>query len=103
MNCQISTSTMHKKNKRYNKKINNTFKFSCPNWKEKFEILDRSCSVAGIHDYFEFNIKKHDTLIDNPPMQIYINKIDDKVTFKIKSGHYLGWTFNNGNYEITWK
>ena len=36
MNCQISTSTMHKKNKRYNKKINNTFKFSCPNWKEKF-------------------------------------------------------------------
>ena len=26
---------------------------------------------------------------DNPPIRIYVNKIKNKITFKIKRGHYL--------------
>ena len=29
------------------------------------------------------------TLTDNPPQRIYINKIENRVTFKAKTGHYL--------------
>ena len=34
-------------------------------------------------------IKKHETLTDNPPIRIYINKIENKITFKIKTAYYL--------------
>ena len=34
-----------------------------------------SYSIADIQDYFEFIIKKHETLTENPPIQIYPNKI----------------------------
>ena len=38
-----------------------------------------------------FNIfkKKHSESVDNPPIIIYINKIETRITFKIKSGYYL--------------
>ena len=26
---------------------------------------------------------------DNPPIEIYVNKIENRVTFKIKTGYYL--------------
>ena len=26
---------------------------------------------------------------DNPPIKIYVNKVDNRITFKIKTGHYL--------------
>ena len=29
------------------------------------------------------------TLTDNPPQRIYINKIENRATFKAKTGHYL--------------
>ena len=34
-----------------------------------------SYSVSDIQDYFEYMIKKHETMADNPPVQIYVNKI----------------------------
>ena len=33
--------------------------------------------------------KKKETQIDNPPIRIYVNKIGNGVTFKIKTEHYL--------------
>ena len=33
--------------------------------------------------------KKHDTLTENPPIQIYPNKIKDRIVFKIKTGYKL--------------
>ena len=33
--------------------------------------------------------KKNETQIDNPPIRIYVNKIGNGVTFKIKTEHYL--------------
>ena len=42
-----------------------------------------------MQDYFEYIIKTHQTVTDNPPIRIYINKIENKIAFKIKSGYYL--------------
>ena len=33
--------------------------------------------------------KKHNKNIDNPSMRIYVNKILDRITFKIITGYYL--------------
>ena len=37
-------------------------------------------------------IKKHETLTENPPIQIYPNKIKNRIVFKIKTGYKLGIT-----------
>ena len=54
---------------------NNKFKISAPTWNATFDLPDGSYSIADIQDYFEFIIKKHETLTENPPVQIYPNKI----------------------------
>ena len=33
--------------------------------------------------------KKHEAVTDNPSIRIYINKIEDRITFKIRTGYYL--------------
>ena len=33
--------------------------------------------------------KKHEESVDEPSVQIYVNKIENKVTFKIKNGYSL--------------
>ena len=34
-------------------------------------------------------IKKHETIADNPPVQIYVNKIKNRIVFKVKTGYKL--------------
>ena len=34
-------------------------------------------------------MKKHGANIDNPSMRIYVNKTENRITFKIKTGYYL--------------
>ena len=50
---------------------------------------DGSYSVSDIQDYFEYVINKHETIANNPPVQIYVNKIKNRIVFKIKTGHKL--------------
>ena len=68
---------------------NDKFKISAPAWNDTFDLPDGSYSIAGIQDYFELIIKKHKTLTENPPVQIYVNKIKNKIVFKIKTGYKL--------------
>ena len=68
---------------------NNKFKISAPTWNDEFELLDGSYSVSDIQDYFEYILKKHGEDIDKPSIQIYVNKIENRVTFKIKNGYSL--------------
>ena len=68
---------------------NNKFKISAPTWNETFDLPDGSYSIADIQDYFEFIIKKHETLTENPPIEIYPNKIKNRIVFKIKTGYKL--------------
>ena len=46
-------------------------------------------SILNIQDYFEYVLKKHGENIDNPPVQIYVNKTENKYIFKIKDGYSL--------------
>ena len=66
---------------------NNKFKISAPTWNEEFYLPDGSYSVSDIQDYFEYIIRKHETIKDNPPVQIYVNKIKNRTVFKIKTGY----------------
>ena len=68
---------------------NNQFKISTPTWNEEFELPDRSYSISDIQDYFEYILKKHSESVHNPPIRIYVNRIENRITFKIKSGYYL--------------
>ena len=69
---------------------NNKFKISAPTWNNKFELPDGSYSVSDIQDYFECILKRHGENIDDPSMKIYVNKIENRITFKIKTGYHLG-------------
>ena len=68
---------------------NNRFKISAPTWNDTFDLPDGSNSISDIQDYFEFIIKKHETLTENPPIQIYPNKIKNRIVFKIKTCYKL--------------
>ena len=68
---------------------NNKFKISAPTWNETFDLPDGSYSIADIQHYFEFIIKKHETLTENPSVQIYANKVKNRIIFKIKNGYKL--------------
>ena len=68
---------------------NNEFKISGPTWNDTFDLPDGSYSIEDIQDYFEFIIKKHETLTENPPIQIYPNRTKNRIVFKIKTGYKL--------------
>ena len=68
---------------------NNKFKISAPTWNEKFELPDGSYSISDIQDYFEYVLKEHSENVDNPPIKIYVNRTENRITFKIKSGYYV--------------
>ena len=68
---------------------NNKFKISAPTWSEEFELPDGSYSVSDIQDYFEYILKKHRESVDNSSSRMYINRIENRITFKIKNGYYL--------------
>ena len=74
---------------------NNKFKISAPTWNEEFTLPDGSYSVSDIQDYFEYIIKKHGEKIDDngkdndkskPSVTICINKVENRITFKMKNG-----------------
>ena len=45
--------------------------------------------MSDIQDYFEYILKKHGEDIDKPSVQIYVNKIENRFTFKMKNGYRL--------------
>ena len=68
---------------------NHKFKISTPTWNDEFKLPDGSYSISDIQDYFEYILKKHGEDIDKPSVQIYVNKIENMITFKIKNGYSL--------------
>ena len=63
---------------------NNKFKISGPTWNDEFELPDGSFSVSDIQDYFQYILEKHGEDIDGRSVQIYVNKIENRITFKIQ-------------------
>ena len=69
---------------------NNKFKISAPTWNETFDLPEGSYTIASIQDYFEYIIKKHETITNNSfPILIYPNKVSNRTVFKIKLGYKL--------------
>ena len=76
---------------------NNKFKISAPTWNKEFTLPDGSYSVSDINDYFEYILKKYGEKINNDKdndknklsIKIYINKVENRVTFKTKNGYNL--------------
>ena len=66
---------------------NNKFKIPAPTWNDKFELPDGSYSLLNIQDYFEYILKQHGEDVDKPSEQIYLNEIENRITFKIKDGY----------------
>ena len=64
---------------------NNKFKTFAPIWNDEFDLPDGSYSISDTQDYFEFIIKKHEALTENAPIQIYPNKIKNRIIFKVKT------------------
>ena len=54
-----------------------------------FELPDGSYSVSDIQDCFEYILEKYGQDIDEPLVQIYVNTIENRITFKIKNGYSL--------------
>ena len=67
----------------------NEFKISTPTQNDKFNLPDGSYSVSDIQDYFEYFLKKNGEDTDNPLMKIYVKNIENRITFKIKTGYNL--------------
>ena len=66
---------------------NNKSEISGTKWDEEFELTDRSYSASEMQGYVEYTIKKHKIVTDKSPVQIYVYKIQNRITFKIKTGY----------------
>ena len=51
--------------------------------------IDGSYSISDIQNYFEYILIKNSENFDNPSIRIYVNKTENRITFKIKNGYYL--------------
>ena len=69
---------------------NNNLKISAPTWDEAFDLPDGSYSFDAIQIYFEYIIKKYETVGNPSQILIYVNKIKNRIVFKMKSGYKLG-------------
>ena len=52
-------------------------------------MQDGSYAVSDIQDYIDYIIKKHETLIAILPIHVYINRINNRLVFKMKDGYKL--------------
>ena len=68
---------------------NDKFKISAQTWNDEFKFLDGSYLISDIQDYFEYILQNHGENNDNLSVKMYINKIENRVTFKIKTVYYL--------------
>ena len=86
----LSNLSMHYTWKNIKKSYkNNKFKISAPTWNEEFELPDGSYSIPVIQDYFEYILKKRGEKTINPSIRIDVNKIENRITFKIKTEYPL--------------
>ena len=68
---------------------NNKLEIISSTWNDDFELPDGSYSVSKIQVYIEYIVKKNETLTTIPPIHVYINRINNRLVFKIKDGYKL--------------
>ena len=60
---------------------NSKFKIFAPTENDKFELPGGLHSISNIQDYFEYILEKHGENTNKPSVQIYVNKIENRVAF----------------------
>ena len=73
----------------------NKFKISAPSCNKEIEVPDELCSIFRYSRLYWIHGEK----TVNPSIRIYMNKIENRITFKIKAV----LSFNSWNNEFTWK
>ena len=68
---------------------NNKFKMSTPKWYKEFELPDGPYTISDIQYFFKYILNKHGEKTVNPSIRIYVNKIENGITLKIKTVYYL--------------
>ena len=68
---------------------NNKFKILASTWNETIDLPDGSYPIEAIQDYFNYIIKKHETVEDTAQVLIFVDRIKNRIVFKIKSGYKL--------------
>ena len=49
---------------------------------KRFELSDGSYSISDIQDYCDYILKDHREKTDNSSIRIYVNKIENRISFK---------------------
>ena len=62
----------------------NKLKIMAPTWNHGFELPEGSYSMSGIQGYIEYLTKMSETLPTNLPIHSYVNRINNRLLFKIK-------------------
>ena len=98
-NGEKNTKTSRRRTKRFLKYLNEIVKGNLEHKSDKqlynkkltkeFTLPDELYSVSDIQDYFKYVLKKHGENTDKPSVKIYVNKIENRITFKIKNGDNL--------------
>ena len=65
-----------------------TFKISALTRNDKFELPNGSYSISDIQDNFDYILKNNENT-NNSSIRIYVNKFENRITFKIKTKYYL--------------
>ena len=60
-----------------------------PTWNETFDLPDGSYNISEIQNYIQYIIKKHEAIVENAPILIYTNTINNRIVFKINSRYKL--------------
>ena len=68
---------------------NNQLIIIAPTWNDEFELSGDSYSMSDNQDYTKYIIKRHETLKAISPILVYINRINNKLVFKIKDEYKL--------------
>ena len=58
---------------------------SAPTCSDEFELQDGSYSISDIQDYLSIFLKKHSESVDDSPVEIFVSKNKNRITFKIKN------------------
>ena len=60
-------------------------------YNEKLELPDGSYSVSDIQDSFKYIIENQKTVTDSSSRRTYLNKIKNRIKFKIKNDYYFDY------------
>ena len=65
----------------------NQLKIIAPTWNYGFDLPNGFYSVSDIQEYIKYIIKKYGALTTSPPIHVYMNRINNRLVFKIKDGY----------------